>query len=95
VLALLVALGVGRQPVKDWASIDPQSVTVTECGPKPIEVIKVLREYLEPDPGAAALKASLAATPSEVGQVPSTAAAEELSRRLAPLATKATFRPGS
>lgn len=92
-VVLLDVLGAGRQPVREWAPADPQHVTVTECGPKPVEVVKVLREYLEPDPGAASLRACLAAVPSEVGRVQSTAAAEELSGRLARLRTVVTFRP--
>lgn len=95
VLVVLDVLGTGRRPVKEWASVDPQNVTVVQCGPKSIDIIKVLREYLEPDPGAAALKSHLAAIPSEVGQVPSTAAAEELCGRLESLQTRVTFRPAT
>lgn len=93
--AFLDVLGTGRQPVKKWATIDRQKITVVQCGPQHVEVIKVLREYLEPDPGASALKSRLGALPSEVGQVPSTAAAEELCGRLESLQTRADFRPAT
>ena len=92
VLVVLDVMRVGRRPAKEWEPVDPQDVTVVHCGPKPIEVIKVLREYLEPDPGAATLQVRLTATPSQVGRVPSTAAAAELSGRLESLQTLATFR---
>jgi hypothetical protein len=92
VLVVLGVIGAVRRPVENRATVDMQNVTVVECGPKPIHVIKVLREHLEPDPGAAMLESRLAATPSYVGQVPSTAAAQELAGRLERLQTRVTFR---